>query len=190
MISYGKLALGTACLFLPFFLPPSAVLAARAVPPLPSPCFCQPQDTHVTAGDVRGLVEDDWLRSAEPSLTTQSDAAGACDGVKNGTYGFHVGLQSNPWWWVDLGETRRIGRIVVYNRLDYAPGLHNADTLQILVSVNGKDWSLCHDNQGQHFGGIQGADPLEACFDGEGLSARFVRLTIPSAGPIYFHLDM
>jgi len=172
-----------------FSLAPSAALAAEAIPPLPSPCFCRPQDEAVTAETMRELVEDDWLRSAQPVLTTQSDAAGACDGVKNGAYGFHVGPDAHPWWQVDLGECRAIGRIVVYNRLDYAPGLHNADALHVLSSVNGEDWALRHDNEGRHFGGIHGADPLEVSFGGNGLSARFIRLKIPSPTPIFLHLD-
>jgi hypothetical protein len=78
---------------------------------------------------------------------------------------------------------------VVYNRLDYAPGLHNADTLQMFSSPDGENWALFHDNRGKHFGGIAGADPLELRFNPGELSARFIRLSIPSDGPIFFHLD-
>ena len=95
----------------------------------------------------------------------------------------------NPWWQVDLGSVQPIARIVVYNRLDYAPGLHNADTLVILTSDDGKQWTLRHDNQGRHFGGVSGAQPLEIVFPASALQARFVRLQIPSAQPIFFHLD-
>jgi len=145
------------------------------------------------------LIEEDWLKqaafwpaatgpAAKRTIATQADAAGACDGVKNGKYGFHTGLEPNPWWQVDLGQPKPIGRIVVYNRLDYAPGLHNADNLQILTSDDGKTWTLRYDNQGRHFGGVQGK-PLEVTFQHGQLRARFVRLAVPSQRPIFFHLD-
>ena len=154
-----------------------------------APVACQPREEAVAANALRELIEDDWLQGAKPGLTTQSDAAGACNGVKNGTYGFHVGHQAHPWWQVDLGEMRQVGRIRVYNRLDYPPGLHNADTLQILCSEDGQDWRLCHDNQGRYFGGIHGAPSLEVVFDGDGLPTRFIRIVIPSDAPVFLHLD-
>ncbi|MBN2139288.1 MAG: discoidin domain-containing protein [Sedimentisphaerales bacterium] len=142
------------------------------------------------------VVEADWLRQAEAWVEkpkppqTFEDARGAVDGVKDGKYGFHVGHQANPWWQVELAsEPIRISRIVVYNRLDYAPGLHNADNLIILTSDDGNDWSVRHRNGGKFFGGIAQAEPLDVRFEGEGISARYVRLMIPSEAPIFFHLD-
>jgi len=151
--------------------------------------------------DGAPAVEEDWLRQAEamdPSrrgawreagVTTKSDAAGAVDGVKNGKYAFHTGGEPNPWWQVDLGQSEPLERVVVYNRLDYAPGLHNADTLLLLTSDDGKTWIKRHDNQGKHFGGISGAKPLNVVFQPGEVKARFVRLQIPSPQPILFHLD-
>lgn len=150
------------------------------------------------ADSYRQQIEADWLEQADawrkgkygdPTIaTTQSDAAGAVDGVKNGRYAFHVGHQPNPWWQVDLGEVRSISRIVVYNRLDYAPGLHNADRLNMLTSLDGKKWKLVHENR-RHFGGVSGAAPLEVRFPGPGVRAQFLRLQIPSDTPIFLHLD-
>ncbi|MGQ9731224.1 MAG: discoidin domain-containing protein, partial [Candidatus Zipacnadales bacterium] len=117
---------------------------------------------------------------------TSVDAAGAVDGVKDGRYAFHTGGDVKPWWQVDLGRSERIGRIVVYNRLDYQPGLHNADHLLILASNDGETWRLIHENL-QHFGGITGAPPLQVQFDN--LEARFIRLQIAEDRPILFHLD-
>jgi len=147
-----------------------------------------------SAGDsMRAAIEADWLRQAEawrprPPLS-QADAAGAVDGVKDGKYAFHTGQEPHPWWQVDLGATHALARVVVFNRLDYAPGLHNADTLRILVSTNGTSWRLVHDQGGRHFGGVQGAPPLEARFPAGSVQARWVRLQIPSAQPVFFHLD-
>ena len=150
----------------------------------------------------RSLVEHDWLvqawRSMLPSMNvisgqaavaTWADAAGAVDGVKDGKYAFHTGLEANPWWQVDLGEKKKIARIVVYNRLDYAPGLHNADNLLILMSDDGQSWTTLYDNEGKHFGGTKGAGPLDVVLATERPAARFVRLQIASPTPIFFHLD-
>ena len=67
----------------------------------------------VAAQSLRKLIEDDWLQAARPALSTRTDAGGACDGVKNGKYGFHTGAERNPWWQVDLGAVAPIARIVV-----------------------------------------------------------------------------
>ena len=154
------------------------------------------------AAETLSSVQHDWLRQAEarasPSVAsgnrqtpvpTWADAAGAVDGVKNGKYAFHTDQEPDPWWQVDLGKPIAIARVVVYNRLDYAPGLHNADNLLVLTSDDGKRWTQRHDNRGRHFGGITGAGPLEVTFKPNEVRARFVRLQIPSKLPIWFHLD-
>jgi hypothetical protein len=155
----------------------------------PLPTAATPVDTLLSAPDYRQQVEADWLlqATAEP-LSTQTDARGACDGVKDGKYGFHTGGDPNPWWQVDLGSTQTIARVVVFNRLDYAPGLHNADALNLLTSDDGKTWTLRHENRA-HFGGVSGAKPLEVAFPPPGLQARFVRLQVASPGALLYHLD-
>ena len=124
--------------------------------------------------------------------STASDASGAVDGVKNGRYGFHTNLEPNPWWQVDLGSRQPIGKVVIYNRLDYAPGLHNADNLVILASDDGKLWTPRYDNKGRAFGGIKDQKPLVVDFAADGkapFSARFLRIQLPSPTPIFMHLD-
>jgi len=153
----------------------------------------------VEAASFVAAIESDWLRQADSwrrlergeggPVTTAADAAGAVDGVKNGKYGFHVGWQANPWWQVDLEEVQSIARVVIYNRLDYAPGLHNADHLVMLTSEDGKSWTRRHENRGKHFGGISGAKPLEVDFSDKPVRARWLRLQLPSEQPLWFHLD-
>jgi hypothetical protein len=155
----------------------------------PSPKASQPREERVSASASRQQIEADWLKALAQPLTTQGDAAGAVDGVKNGKYAFHTGQQAHPWWQVDLGRVTPIARVVVFNRLDYAPGLHNADNVRILTSDDGTNWTLRHDNQGRHFGGISGAKPLKVVFKEAEVKARFVRLQVPSAKPIFLHLD-
>jgi hypothetical protein len=146
------------------------------------------------AQPIPKVIEQDWLMYAEHLLrgnqgapTPQGDARGAVDGVRDGKYAFHTGAELSPWWQVDLGQEHRIARVVVYNRLDYAPGLHNADNLDILTSDNGIDWKLRHQNRA-HFGGITGAAPLDVKFTPP-VAARFVRLRVSSDKPVFLHLD-
>ncbi|NQT50594.1 discoidin domain-containing protein [bacterium] len=149
---------------------------------------------------MRALIEADYLeqakaitaprggRDSRSQVRTFQDAAGAVDGVKNGKHAFHTAQEPNPWWQVDLGKLTDIARIVVFNRLDYKPGLHNADRLVILTSQNGKSWAERHRNE-EHFGGISGARPLDVRIQKGQVQARYVRLQVPSSKAIYFHLD-
>ena len=51
------------------------------------------------------LLEKEWLLEAQlraeshhaSKLTTRDDAAGGCDGVTNGKWGFHTAADNNPW---------------------------------------------------------------------------------------------
>ena len=125
---------------------------------------------------MRALVEADYLKQAEAltspprapgvpdHVRTFQDAAGAVDGVKDGKYAFHTGHEPNPWWQVDLGEPTDLARIVVFNRLDYAPGLHNADGLAILTSDDAVQWTPRY-RSARHFGGVSGAPPLDVRFE-------------------------
>jgi hypothetical protein len=160
----------------------------------PVPSTSQPHDEVLAGKAVQQQIEADWLRQAEAmedggKVTTESDARGACDGVKDGKYAFHTGQEPNPWWQVDLGQVVPLRRVVLFNRLDYAPGLHNTDNLRLLTSEDGKAWTLRRETKNQHFGGISGAPPLEVMFTEGEVRARFVRLQIPSSAPIFLHLD-
>lgn len=160
------------------------------------PKFSVPNEQAIEGAAFRAQVEEDWLRQAEAlelrsiqGSITQKDARGGCDGVKNGKYGFHTAQEANPWWQVDLGKAESISRINVFNRLDYTPGLHNADHLRILISLDLENWEVIHENKGIHFGGITGAKPLSVELNERTIQARYLRLHVPSDKPIFFHLD-
>lgn len=139
---------------------------------------------------ARGWDSNPWgPRGRRGPVTTQLDAAGAVDGVKNGRYAFHTGHQRHPWWQVDLGAPTSIARVVVYNRLDYEPGVHNADELLVLTSDDGATWTQRYDNEGRHFGGVGRGKPLEVSFGAGEVRARFVRLQASSDRSLFFHLD-
>lgn len=136
----------------------------------------------------RAQVESDWeeqeaarLESRTP-LTTAEDAAGACDGIKDGQWGFHTGLDTDPWWQVDLGEPTPLDRVVIYNRCDAAS---RADQLIVLTSDDGQSWERAYRHQGPTFFGATDGKPLVVRLGGA--SARFVRCMTP--GQNFLHLD-
>jgi hypothetical protein len=52
------------------------------------------------------------------SVTLSTLAAGAVDGSKNGTFGFHSQLEESPWLSIDLGRAFALTRIKVFGRGD------------------------------------------------------------------------
>jgi len=144
-------------------------------------------------------IEADWLRQDEvrylpptprnrpeaaANVTTRQDAAGGCDGVNNGTYGFHTNAQESPWWQVDLGASMPLHRVVIYNRCD-AKMEDRASRLKVLLSSDGKTWSGLYQHDGGKFLGQPDGKPLVV--PGAGKQARFVRVQLP--GTQYLHLD-
>jgi hypothetical protein len=170
---------------------------AVVLPPGPPDQPVQPR-IRLGCDETRCFIGASFPSTAESCFqpaTTAADAAGAVDGVKNGRYAFHTNLEPNPWWQVDLGTRQALGKIVVFNRLDYGPGLHNADILVILVSADGKTWTQCYDNRGTAFGGVTDGKPLVVDFTTQRpagtteVAGRFIRIQLPSTAPIFFHLD-
>jgi len=137
-------------------------------------------------------LEADWLRQDElrgkPSahapgnVTTEEDAAGGCDGVIDGKWGFHTENQADPWWQVDLQQPTRIERLAFYNRCDLAT---RNGRMMALVSDDGANFRQVWQNDGAVFYGHTDEKPLEARL--ENVTARYVRLQLP--GTSYFHLD-
>jgi FkbM family methyltransferase len=119
--------------------------------------------------------------SASP-WSRPDDAQGAVDGNRTGLYGFHTGEEHRPWWQVDLGTSRPLNELRVYNRLD--TGRERSRSLQAAVSEDGTRWDLVHDQSGYTFGGIDGR-PLRVKL--EGRPARYVRLEL--AERAHLHLD-
>ena len=136
-------------------------------------------------------IEDDWLTQAKVrgmarsvgNVTTAEDAAGGCDGVKDGKWGFHTNPLSEPaWWQVDLGKDCTIARVVVYNRCEMPD---RTKAMELLISGDGKTWKLAYRHDGSPFHGFTDGKPLAIQL--EGIEARFVRLQVPAN--TYFHLD-
>ena len=137
-------------------------------------------------------IEADWLRQAEVraipvlqrgNITPQQDAAGACDGLRTGRWGFHTDLEENPWWQVDLGRAVPLDEVMVYNRCDGSQ--ERAFNLIVLTSVDGKEFTETYRHDGTPFYGSPDNRPLVV--DLAGRKARYVRVQLP--GKTYLHLD-
>jgi len=136
--------------------------------------------------DFREQVESDWLlqeqlRSRNATVTAQSDAAGGCDGIKNGRWGFHTNCVESPWWQVDLGKVAPVDRVVVWNRCDAAD---RATRIRILFSDDGASWRTVYMHDGTLFYGMQGGPPLSVTLAGE--KTQYVRITTPGVNFLHF----
>jgi hypothetical protein len=154
----------------------------------------------IAAAPAAAALEADWLRQhqvrslpASPRdrsktvaapVTTRQDAAGACDGVKNGRYGFHTSNDPRPWWQVDLGESMPLDRVVIFNRCD-GQVEDRAGRLQVLVSGDGQQWSELYRHDGNKFFGQTDGKPLVV--PAAGKRGRLLRVALPAAQ--YLHLD-
>ena len=153
----------------------------------------------MTAGPVARAGEDfaarlqatwrgDLLRAMSgggapaPRVSPASDAAGGCDGVKNGGFGFHTNQGKDPWWQVDLGGRVAIGRVVVYNRCTVS---ERAAKLRVLLSEDGKAFTRVYRHNGTVFRGATDNKPLVVELGGR--AGRFVRVQLP--GMTWLHLD-
>ena len=143
-----------------------------------------------------GQIEAEWLSSQSLrqvgapldaqawTVTPELDARGACDGIKNGSYGFHTGPEDAPWWQVDLGQRTALDRILIYNRCD-GPSPDINSKIRVLLSDDGQDFKAVFEHDGPKFMGQTDGKPLAVSL--KGAPARYVRLQ--KAEPGYFYLD-
>jgi len=141
------------------------------------------------------LLEKDWLLEAQlhsesqhgATLTTRDDAAGGCDGVTNGRYGFHTAQQPNPWWQVDLGKAAALSQVRLWNRADNDGMAERAAKFILLVSNDGKQWREAYRHNGQTFYGYRMPNRSPLIVTLTNIEARFVRVQLPGTG--FLHLD-
>jgi len=155
---------------------------------------------------MRALVEADWIgrdrrfvakESARPRLsavnslgvTTEQDAAGGCDGVKNGRCGFHTASgEVDPWWQVDLGAVCKLDRVVIYNRTDgkTAPRTRRIG-IRVAADADDPDFTEVYRHNGGVFYGVNKNEPLVVDLKHRNVAGRIVRLDVP--GRCSFALD-
>lgn len=129
---------------------------------------------------LEGSAASRWTAALSPS----EDAAGGCDGIRDGTFGFHTGLDDKPWWQVDLGSVTAIDRVVIFNRCD-GKVENRASRLILLVSNDGQEWTKVYQHDGTVFHGTSHGAPLVVKLNGQ--SARMLRVQLPTK--TYLHLD-
>ncbi|MDP4024982.1 FkbM family methyltransferase [Methylobacterium sp. NEAU 140] len=149
--------------------------------------FCRPKPGFPGLPDYDGLLSE-GRRAAQSSecewsyFDVANGAQGGVDGPLTGRPGFHTDIEDAPWWQVDLDTVQNLHEVRVYNRMDCAR--ERSRTLRVLLSDDGEQWRLVHDQAGYTFGGADGR-PLRVMVPGE--RARYVRLQL--AERTYLHLD-
>ena len=141
-------------------------------------------------GEWRRQLEDDWVRQAETASTAglispDEDAAGGCDGVKDGGIGFHTQHEPQPWWRVDLGATFSLARALLWNRTNHPSTPARGRHVIVLLSEDGDHWREAYRHEGRVFFGHPDGNPLTV--DLNGTPARFVKVQL--ADTQYLHLD-
>ena len=152
--------------------------AENPAPSEPAITAAQIEADWITENAVRGVPN--VLRGP---VTPEEDAAGGCDGVKNGRWAFHTDLEENPWWQIDLKRVIPLDQIHVYNRCDSVA--HRAAELIVLLSEDGNQFNQAYQHDGTVFYGYTDGRPLVINLDGQ--KARYVRIQLP--GRTCLHLD-
>lgn len=153
-------------------------------------CFLPTGALRAAAADPRAQIEADWVAQAVAhrdgaGMTPAADAAGACDGIKDGGTGFHTESEARPWWRVDLGAVYPLAKVLIWNRNDDAVTAPRGRFLRVQVSADDADWQEAYRHDGTVFYGFPKGDPLAV--DLKGASARYVRIQL--ANTQYLHLD-
>ncbi len=158
-------------------------------------------DNEVPSPSLSELVVADWVDhdldyaaakiEAERNVrgvTTAEDAAGGCDGIKNGKWGFHTASsEQDPWWQVDLGRVHRLDRVVIFNRTDSGRAARTGH-IRVLVADDAKspEFKPVYAHNGETFFGVK-KKPLVVNLKEKNVTARLVRLHVP--GRCSFALD-
>jgi hypothetical protein len=110
-------------------------------------------------------------------------AGGGNNGIRNGTYGFHTLLEPQPWWVVDLLGPHRIAEIHIYNRPGDPALAARANELDVLVSVDGDNWTILLSRTATDPFGLDGT-PL-VVHASPALPYRFVLLRLRAANCLH-----
>ena len=103
----------------------------------------------------------------------------AVDGDRTAGSGFCTKLQSNPWWFVDLLDTKSIGAVYIYE--SHSNSKVNKRPLLVAISSNGKKWrkvKIVHN--------VNYETPIKITFK-EPKTGRYVR--IQASGSCHLNFD-
>ncbi|MBX3746862.1 MAG: discoidin domain-containing protein [Verrucomicrobiae bacterium] len=151
--------------------------------------------TPLPADAWQDLLHQEWIQEAralaEAPLshppTPPDDAAGGCDGITTGGYGFHTDLDDTPWWQVDLGQIEPIRDVRLWNRTDSEDMARRAARFQILLSHDGTTWTSHYQHPDRLFYGYRMPDRSPLVIPLTNALARFVRIQLPER--TFLHLD-
>ena len=133
---------------------------------------------------INPAAKAEWIRLLinRSRGDVEADAAGAVDGIKDGSFGFHTDRQKNPWWQVDLQQSHPLDRVLVFNR---STAQERARYLVLQVSLDGEKWQDVYKHDGSLFEGPKNNKPLAISLgDCQG---RFVRIRIDDSN--WLHLS-
>lgn len=120
------------------------------------------------------------LSSRRPACGTPSPeglpGSGLVDGNKSGAYDICTNSEVNPWAVIDLGQTRAVTQVKVFNRDDCCWGLYDLPTV-LELSMDG----AAYVEVGRQSASYTAAKPWIVPIDNK--QARFVRLRVDSPQP-------
>ncbi|HTI03664.1 MAG TPA: glycosyltransferase family 2 protein [Acidisoma sp.] len=127
------------------------------------------------------------LQSSAPGPGADSNlamaASKAVSGIITGRANVQTAAELNPWWQVDLGELRRVGRLRMTTRTDNRAAAASMSPMVVETSVDCSEWTQrFRQVEPRLFGGADG-NPLMIVFDGV-VSARYVRISIQGEAEI------
>jgi len=102
--------------------------------------------------------------------------SGLVDGSKSGTYDICTNSEINPWAIVDLGQTYKLGKAVVYDRDDCCWGQYDLPTV-LEVSADGHEYT----EVARQTAAYSAAKPWTVPLGGR--AARYVRLRVDAREP-------
>lgn len=84
-------------------------------------------------------------QSSVSQWSTVDDAQGPVSGnPARGGFNFHIDLEPNPWWEVDLESEHALDSVFVYNRMDQAR--QRSRTLKVSLSTDGALYTVVYDH--------------------------------------------
>jgi len=118
----------------------------------------------------------------------ESDASRVVSGRFTGSYNCHTGLDSPPWWRVDLDQIQQISEIRIYNRVSlFVSILARASRLEIQVSNDDQTWTTVFRKETQTLlRGPTRSSPF-IWMPEEQVSGRYVRIQLLDMQ--YLHLE-
>ncbi|MDF2630170.1 MAG: hypothetical protein K0R39_4001, partial [Symbiobacteriaceae bacterium] len=181
------------------FTGPTAQLSGTAEPGSQVAVYVDADPAFANVAQGKPTSQSSWY-----NVGTYPGSA-AVDGVVTGRFGAHTANGPAPWWQVDLGQPTALDRLVIWNRIDCCS--YREDTLSVLFSTDGVQWTKVHGQGGASFGGldpngsgqlVQGmtetmtpagglVGPLKLYL--KGTQARYIRLQVQNPGLMALNFD-